>query len=165
MRLKADLSLPNSQHFTTWNKITQGSRSACSKLHTPPRQKASGWNGLKVQHDCISQVRSCWRWFSALSQQSVAWYRLRWKWCRAPCLNKSLGKHFGWESSPDTYSLCSRFHISTKDAATSLWGSLPYSALNIGIWFCLAFMGIMQNEFGKMREKWMSMSLFQACAL
>lgn len=130
MRLKADLSLPNSQHFTTWNKITQGSCSARSKLHTPPRRKASGWNGLEVQHDCISQVRSCWRWFSALSQQSMAWYRLHWRWCRAPCLNKSLGKHLGWESSPDTYSLCSHFHISTKDAAISLWGSLPYSALN-----------------------------------
>lgn len=93
MRLKVDLSLPNSQHFTIWNKITQGSSSAHSMLHASPRWKASGWNDLQVQRDCISQVRGCWRWASALSQHSVAWYRLCWKWCRA-----SLPQQEPWEA-------------------------------------------------------------------
>lgn len=69
MRLKVDLSLHNSQHFTIWNKITQGPHSARSVLHAPPRWKAGGWSDLKACCDCISQVRGCWRGAPALSQQ------------------------------------------------------------------------------------------------
>lgn len=42
-----------------------------------------------------------------------------------PCLSRSFGKHFGWERSPDNYSLYSCFHISTEVAAVSLWQNLP----------------------------------------
>lgn len=92
MRIKVDLSLHNSQHFTIWNKITQGPHSARSVLHASLRWKAGGWSDLKARCDCISQVRGCWRGAPALSQQSVVWYRLCWKGCRT-----SLPQQQPWE--------------------------------------------------------------------
>lgn len=92
MRLKVDLSLHNSQHFTIWNEITQGPHSARSMLHASPRWKAGGWSGLEAQCDCISQVRGCWRRAPALSQQSVVWYWLCWKRC-----STSLPQQQPWE--------------------------------------------------------------------
>lgn len=167
MRLKVDLSLHNSQCFTIWNKITHGPHSASSVLHAPPRWKADGWSGLKAHCDCISQVRGCWRGAPALSQQSVVWYRLCWKGCRTSLPQQLPWERFWlrklyWHLLP--LLLFSHFH---KGCICLPLGEHSLGCLedNKQVFFCPAFIGIIQNERGKMGKMEMDMSLFQTCAL
>lgn len=152
MRLKVDLSLPNSQHFTIWNKITQGSCSAHSMLPAPPRWKASGWNVLKM----IASAR-----WEAAGDEPQPWVSKVWHGTAVLEVVQSLPASAGALGSvlaekalltPTPSTALSIFP--QKIQLSPFGGTFPRVPWMIGMWFCPAFTGIMQNGYGKMGKKW-----------